>query len=106
MGATKIVGVGISNGMVEAASAHLDKTNVEYYVEGDASNLKESLLKTTNKTNLMSGAQFDLGLFGLSVTAFVFNDLAITDMDKLCKDVFSLFKPGGRFIFCVPHPFI
>ena len=100
------MGVDISCGMVEAASAHPDKTKVEYYVEGDASNLKETLLRTTNKTNLMPGAQFDLGLFDLSVAVFLFNDLTITNMDKTFKDVFSLLKPGGHFIFCVPHPFI
>ena len=68
--------------------------------------MEETLLKTTNKTNLMPGAQFDLGMFDLSVAVFVFNDMTITDMDETFKDVFSLLKPGSHFVFCVPHPFI
>ena len=105
-GAAKIVGVDVSSGMVDAANAHPDKGTVEYYVEGDVANLKKTLLNTTNKTNLMPGAQFDLGLFDLSVAVFVFNCLTITDMDKTFKDVFSLLKPGGHFVFSVPHPFM
>jgi SAM-dependent methyltransferase len=106
-GAAKIVGVDINVTMVEAANSHPDKKqHVEYYVEGDASNLKATLLKTTKQTNLMPGAQFDVGLFDLSVAAFVFNHLTITDMDKIFKNIFSLLKPGGYFVFSVPHPFM
>jgi len=106
MGATKIVGVDISKDRINVASTHLEKKDFEYYVEGDVTNLKETLLRTTNRTNLMPGAQFDVGLFDLSVAVFLFNDLTITDMDKTFRDIFSLLKPGGYFIFCVPHPFI
>jgi SAM-dependent methyltransferase len=106
-GAAKIVGVDINGTNVEAANSHPDKNqHVEYYVEGDATNLKATLLKTTKQTNLMPGAQFDVGLFDLSVAAFVFNHLTITDMDKIFKNVFSLLKPGGYFVFAVPHPFM
>jgi SAM-dependent methyltransferase len=105
-GATKIVGVDISRTMVVAANLHPEKNqHAEYYVEGNASNLKATLLKTTKKTNLMPGAQFDVGLFDLSVAVFVFNYLTITDMDKSFKDIFALLKPGGYFVFSVPHPF-
>ena len=105
-GATKIVGVDISSSMIEAASSHPDKSHTEYYINGDATNLKETILKTTNKTNLMPGAQFDIGCFDLSVAVFVFNYLTITAMDRCFKDVFSLLKPGGHFVFSVPHPFM
>jgi len=105
-GAIKIVGVDINIAMVETANSHSNKTNTEYYVEGDVSNLKETLLKTTNQTNLMPGAGFDQGMFDLSVAVFVFNYLTITDMNKTFKDVFSLLKPGGHFVFSVPHPFM
>ncbi len=106
MGAAKVVGVDVCKSAVEAAGAHPEKGGVEYYVEGDATDLKESLLRTTNRTNLMPGAQFDLGLFDLSVAVFLFNDLTITDMDKAFREIFSLLKPSGHFIFCVPHPFV
>lgn len=85
MGATKIVGVDLSSGMIDAASSHPAKRNIEYYIEGDVTDLKETLLKTTNKTNLMPGAQFDVGLFDLSVAVFLFNDLTISGMDRTFK---------------------
>ena len=51
-------------------------------------------------------AGFDVGLFDLSVAVFVLNYLTITDMDKTFKDVSLLLKPGGHFVFIVPHPFM
>ena len=106
MGASKIVGIDINSDMVKAASSHPAKKSCEYYIEGDASRLKETLLRTTNKTNLMPGAGFDVGLFDLSVAVFVLNYLTITDMDKTFKDISLLLKPGGHFVFIVPHPFM
>ena len=47
----------------------------------------------------MPGAQFDVGIFDLCVSTFVFNYLTITDMDKTLKDIFVLLKPGGYFVF-------
>jgi SAM-dependent methyltransferase len=91
--------------LIKAANSHPEKNHhAEYYVEGSASNLKATLLKTTKKTNLMPGAQFDVGLFDLSVASFVFNCLTITDMDKTFRDIFALLKPGGYLVFSVPHP--
>lgn len=51
-------------------------------------------------------AGFDVGLFDLSVAVFVLNYLTITDMDKTFKDISLLLKPGGHFVFIVPHPFM
>lgn len=58
MGASKIVGIDINSDMVKAASSHPAKKRCEYYIEGDASRLKETLLRTTNKTNLMPGGEY------------------------------------------------
>jgi len=86
MGAAKIVGVDASGEMVDAAASHPTKRNVEHYVEGDVTDLKRTLLKTANKTNLMPGAHFDrLGLFDLTVAVYVFNRLTITDMESTFK---------------------
>jgi SAM-dependent methyltransferase len=104
-GATKTVGVDISSVMISAANAHPAKSRTEYYVVGDAARLKQSLLSTTNKTNLMPGAGFDMGVFDVAVASFLFNCLTITEMNKCISDIYSLLKPGGHFVFSVPHPF-
>lgn len=105
LGATKTVGIDISSFMINAANAHPEKSSTEYYVVGDAAQLKQTLLSTTNQTNLMPGAGFDMGAFDVAVASFLFNCLSITEMNKCFSDVHSLLKPGGHFIFIVPHPF-
>ncbi|KAK1737226.1 methyltransferase domain-containing protein [Skeletonema marinoi] len=74
-GATKTVGVDISSDMIEAAN-----------------------------TNLMPGAGFDMGVFDITVASFLFNCMSITEMNQCVGDIHSLLKPGGHFIFIVPHP--
>ena len=69
---------------------------MESYIHGCATQLRESLLKTSNQTNLMPGAQFDLGLFDLCTAVSVFNNLTITDMNKA-------FKVSDRSPFLLPE---
>ena len=52
------------------------------------------------------GANFDTGAFDLSVAVFLFNYMSISSMNKTFKEVHSLLKPGGYFVFSVPHPFM
>lgn len=103
-GATKTVGIDINSAMIEAASEHPEKSRTEYYVVGDVSQLKLELLNTTNQTNLMPGAGFDMGVFDVTVASFLFNNMSITEMNQCVSDIYSLTKPGGHFIFIVPHP--
>mmetsp|Transcript_52 Transcript_52/g.67 ORF Transcript_52/g.67 Transcript_52/m.67 type:complete len:1119 (+) Transcript_52:229-3585(+) len=104
IGATKTVGVDISSAMIDAANAHPAKSRTEYYVVGDAAQLKLELLSTTNQTNLMPGAGFDMGVFDITVASFLFNCMSVTEMNQCISDIHSLVKPGGHFIFIVPHP--
>lgn len=103
-GATKTVGIDIDSAMIEAASEHPGRSRTEYYVVGDVSQLKLELLNTTNQTNLMPGAGFDMGVFDVTVASFLFNNMSITEMNQCVSDIYSLTKPGGHFIFIVPHP--
>ncbi len=103
-GATKTVGIDASSAMIEAASEHPEKSRTEYYVVGDVAQLKLELLNTTNQTNLMPGAGFDMGVFDVTIASFLFNCMSITEMNQCVGDVYSLTKPGGYFIFIVPHP--
>jgi SAM-dependent methyltransferase len=43
--------------------------------------------------------------FDLSIGVFVYNYLSIQDMEDSFQEVYRLLKPGGSFIFSVPHPF-
>jgi len=53
MGANKIIGVDISERMIECANRHSAKTKDQYYIVGDARELKSTLVKKSNTTNTM-----------------------------------------------------
>ncbi len=53
MGAEKIVGVDISEGMIEAAKRHWAKSSDEYYIVGDSTHLKRELVEQSAATNMM-----------------------------------------------------
>jgi SAM-dependent methyltransferase len=38
------------------------------------------------------------------VGVFVFNYLSVAETKRSFKEVYRLLKPGGKFVFCVPHP--
>ena len=43
--------------------------------------------------------------FDLCIAVFLFNYLKVEAMQRVCAMVFESLKPGGEFIFSVPHPF-
>jgi len=53
MGAKKIVGVDISEHMIDCANAHGLKSKDEHYIVGDARELKSTLVEASNTTNMM-----------------------------------------------------
>ncbi len=83
----KVTGVDISPAMIELAKQKEAEKHLGIsYITGDATKLK----------GLRSGS-FDL------VTCF----MALQDIEKLHKavaKVFRVLKPGGRFVFSIPHP--
>ena len=46
------------------------------------------------------------GFFELCVAVFLFNYVTINDMNTIMKHVFASLRPGGHFVFSVPHPFM
>lgn len=42
--------------------------------------------------------------FDLVVAVFLFNYLSIPQSEILLKEIYSTLKPGGRFLFTIPHP--
>lgn len=88
-GTAGIVACDISAGMVEKAREAEAKQplGIEYRV-GDASADLE-----------LPGASFDL-----AIAVFLFNYLDTVQMERVMRTAHRALKPGGRFIYTVPHP--
>jgi SAM-dependent methyltransferase len=88
-GAGRIHGVDVSPEMVAAAQAMEAKEQLGItYEAGDATDL----------------ARFAAGSFDLVVAVFLFNYLDREAMRHTMREVFRVLRPGGRFVFAVPHP--
>ena len=89
-GATAVHGIDISSEMIENAKAQVPagrEDGLDYAV-GDAWDLARC-----------SDDQFDLVL-----CVFLFNYLERAQMTATMQEVARVLRPGGRFIFAVPHP--
>ncbi|MEO0480597.1 MAG: class I SAM-dependent methyltransferase [Planctomycetota bacterium] len=88
-GAKSVLGIDLSSEMIEGAKkATVDhETALEFRV-GDASKVEE-----------LPAQSYDL-----VVAVFLFNYVEIDAMRKIIANVRRALRPGGRFIFSVPHP--
>lgn len=88
-GAARIRGVDVSAEMVRAAAVRerAERLGIDYEV-GDASDLSR-----------FADASFDL-----CVAVFLFNYLDLGATRRTMLEVFRVLRPGGRFVFAVPHP--
>lgn len=88
-GAGKIDGIDLSEAMIQAARAQEEENRygITYHI-GCATNLQ----------------QFADQEFDLVVAVFLFNYLTIAQMQQCMAEVSRILRPGGRFIFSVPHP--
>jgi len=98
-GPTSIIGVDLSEQMINLAKSQEEAQNndrtIQYY-HGNAVNVYDLL------DDKLSGSVD--GRFDLITAVFMFNYMSIEDMNKVGKQVLKMLKPGGRFIFTVPHP--
>lgn len=91
-GAMHFHGIDISEKMIAeavAARERLGVSNLSYDV-GD-------IRKIENTTQ----AEYDL-----FIAMFLFNYLNVAETHEAMKKAFDLIKPGGSFVFSVPHPFL
>jgi ubiquinone/menaquinone biosynthesis C-methylase UbiE len=88
-GAAQVYGVDISESMIAAACQQEEKNSLGiHYKVGCGTNLKE-----------FGDRQFDL-----VIAVFLFNYLTIAQTRECMAEVMRVLRPGGRFVFSVPHP--
>ncbi len=88
-GARSVTGIDISDQMIQRAreQEQVEPLGIEYLV-GNATDLSD-----------IPDGQVDL-----VVCVFLFNYLRIDAMRKCMGEVARVLRPGGRFVFSVPHP--
>jgi SAM-dependent methyltransferase len=88
-GASTVIGVDLSEKMIELAlrREQSEPLGIVYRV-GAATDL----------------SAFDSTTFDLVLAMFLFNYLTIEQMHQTMREVFRVLRPGGKFVFAVPHP--
>jgi SAM-dependent methyltransferase len=88
-GAADVYGIDLSEGMIIAAQQQdqIDQLGIRYE-SGCATDLPQ-----------LADASVDLVL-----AVFLFNYLTVAQMQQCMAEVLRVLKPGGRFIFSIPHP--
>ena len=95
-GAKQVVGVDISTSSIAAAQAEEQRESLGItYLAGNSTEIG----KVLRNQNLGEAETFDV-----IVAVFLFNYLTIHEMVQCMSQVKQLLKPGGRFIFSIPHP--
>ena len=88
-GAGKVTGIDISEEMILGAQSREAKEQLGIeYRQGQATDLEAE----------------QTGSFDICVAVFLFNYLNLKQTQHTMHEVYRLLKPGGRFIFAVPHP--
>jgi SAM-dependent methyltransferase len=88
-GASVVIGVDQSAGMIELAQQQetAEPLGIDYY-QGNATNL----------------AMIPENSFDMTIAVFLFNYLTVEQTQACMKEVARVVRPGGRFLFAVPHP--
>ncbi len=84
LGAKRVLGIDLSNNMINEAKNTTNEDKIEYKV------------MSMNDIDLLE-EKFDLVISSLAIHY-------IEDYDSLCKKVYNLLNDGGRFIFSCGHP--
>lgn len=85
--AESVIGIDISANMIELARKAATSGNEHYYC-----------------SNVLEAEVYKSETFDLVLAVFLFNYLTIEDSGELLKRIYLTLKPGGRFIFTIPHP--
>jgi SAM-dependent methyltransferase len=88
-GASKVIGVDQSAGMIELAERQ----------ERDQPLGIDYLQRCATDLAIFADQQFDM-----TIAVFLFNYLTVAQTQRCMAEVARVLKPGGRFLFAVPHP--
>jgi ubiquinone/menaquinone biosynthesis C-methylase UbiE len=88
-GAKSVHGMDLSQEMIAAAKAQENKDSLGISYE----------VNCATHLNQLADAEIDL-----VVAVFLFNYLTVEQTQQCMTEVFRVLRPGGRFVFSVPHP--
>lgn len=115
MGAELVVGSDISEAMVQCAAAaaeNADGSNDNSKSNDSGNKQKKSLhYYCASSCNLLEGLERERKIiqyipeaFDVAMAVFLFNYLTTDEMLLTMTQIHSALKPGGIFVFSVPHP--
>lgn len=97
-----MVGSDISSEMIKGASAIAksqgDESAFHYYTSSSLDLLKNIEIERT-KEGIQIPNEFDV-----AIAVFLFNYLTTEEMQSTIQQIYEALKPGGIFVFSVPHP--
>lgn len=98
MGARHVIGCDISEEMIqraiETAKSHGNSEKFTYFTSPCSQLLERLNEKVTTIENTMD----------VAIAVFLFNYLKIDEMNNCIDQAYKALKPGGIFVFSVPHP--
>jgi len=83
-GAKSVIGVDLSEKMLEKANEINELEGIEY------------------QRNAIEELTFRSGQFNLVISSLAFH--YIKDFDTLCRNIYNWLQPGGKFLFSIEHP--
>lgn len=101
LGATRVVGCDISEEMIASARDVADGDDRFRYFACPAGDLMRELQTRADELGIAGSPS---GAFDVAIAVFLFNYLTSFDMEDAVAQVYQALKPGGTFIFSVPHP--
>ena len=100
MGASKVIGSDISKEMIACALNTAGGDDRYKYYEAVAGDLLKGLDDNRDYLEIDSAE----GAFDVAIAVFLFNYLTTNEMEEVILQTYQALKPGGTFIFSVPHP--
>lgn len=105
MGAERVIGSDISEEMVRSASATaaaMGQGDALSFYAAPCSELLAGL--AVKKEGLGIGGDSVEGSMDVAIAVFLFNYLTSGEMEDAMRQIHTALKPGGVFVFSVPHP--
>jgi SAM-dependent methyltransferase len=100
LGASRVIGSDISKEMIKSAVETSKEDGRFRYYSAPCS----SLLKGMNENREYLGIERAEESVDIAMAVFLFNYLTTDEMENTIIQIYQTLKPGGVFVFSVPHP--